>query len=109
MGKLRKFVSCHIKKSYTNDHVGIRRNPVCSVARRGTLVFCFRWPNGGRKRLVQMPTSCNQPLAPVWLALAEVRADHPVLPVCDPPHNLPTCGMDRTFEQALELIPMHHR
>jgi hypothetical protein len=54
-----------------------------------------------------MPMSCNGPLVLVWLALAEVRADHPVPPVCDPPHNLPTSGMDRTFEQALALTQIH--
>ena len=53
-----------------------------------------------------MPTSYNGALVLVWLALAEVRANHCVLPVCDPPHNLPTCGMDQTFEHALALTQL---
>jgi hypothetical protein len=56
-----------------------------------------------------MPTSCHWPLVLLWLAVAEVRADHPVRPVCDPPHNPPTRGMDRTFEQALALTQMRKR
>jgi hypothetical protein len=42
MDKSYKIVSCLVKKTYTTDHVGIRRNPLCNVARRRTLVLGFR-------------------------------------------------------------------
>ena len=41
-GELYLFVSCPIEKTYTLDHAGICRNPLCNVAQRRTLVFGFR-------------------------------------------------------------------
>jgi hypothetical protein len=113
LGKLYQVISCPIEKTYAMDHVGICRNPLAmwhDVEPKYS-AFAVRnicWPNGGRQHPVLMPKHCtNWPLVLVWLALAEARADHPVLlPVCDRPHNLPTCGMDRTFIQALAPTQM---